>query len=170
MTDILPPMPSAAPHHFHSITLIGAAVAGVATFATLAVMLPAPAMFLGWVGYSLGGPNLRDAVPNLVSFLLGLAFGVGTGLAIALLTPALGAAATPVAIAGVVILVLSLRTLAPFNNPLAYFLGLISFFASGMMPSLATFGILAIAGTIGALAAAISDHLQARVPAVSTAA
>jgi hypothetical protein len=144
------------------MTLVVATVAGVSTFGTLAVTLPASAMFLGWVAYGLGA-GTREGVANLISFLLGLAFGIGTALAIQALTPALGAAATPVAVAGVVVLVLSLRTLAPINNSLAYFLGLTSFFYSGLAPDAATFGTLAAAGAIGALSAAVAGLLQAAV-------
>ncbi len=36
---------------FHAVSLVVAAVAGISTFGTLAVMLPATAMFLGWVAF-----------------------------------------------------------------------------------------------------------------------
>lgn len=160
------PQPVAQPPaavSFHSVTVIGAVVAAVATFGTLAAALPAWAMFLGWVGYSTSGQTAREGVANLVSFLLGLGLGVGTGVVIGLLTPLLGDAATPVAVFADVVIVLSLRSLTPINNPLAYFLGLISFFASGMEPSLTLLGMLAVAGVIGAGSAALAGYLQARV-------
>ena len=153
----------AKPKHFHAVTLIAAVVAAVATFATTSVPLPAWAMFLGWVGYSLGAQTRRDGVANLVSFLLGLSLGVGTGLVIRLLTPLLGDAAAPLAVFGDVILVLSLRNLPRINNPLAYFLGLISFFASAQAPSGSLLAMLAAAGVIGALGAELSRLLQARL-------
>jgi len=147
---------------FHAVSLTVAAVAGLSTFGTLAVMLPASAMFLGWVAFNMA-PSMRGGLANLGCFLLGLAFGIGTAIAIALLTPSLGTAATPVAVSGVVILVLSLRNLAPLNNPLAYFLGLTSFFYSGFLPTGTTYAILASAGIIGAAACAIAALLQALV-------
>lgn len=159
--------PPAQPTYFHSITVIGAVVAAAATCITLAAALPAWAMFLGWVGYSTSGQSAREGLGNLVSFLLGLALGAGTGLAIGLLTPLLGEAATPVAVFGDVILVLSVRKLAPINNPLAYFLGLISFFASNMEPSLSLLGVLAAAGVIGAAGAASAGWLQTRMQAAA---
>jgi hypothetical protein len=138
-------------------------VAAVTTFATIAVMLPAWAMFLGWVAYSTSGETTRERVANMISFLLGLGVGVGTGLLIAFLTPLLGDAATPLAIFGDVVLVLSLRALRPINNPLAWFLGLISFFASVQAPSLSLLAVLAVAGLIGALAAGLANVLQSRM-------
>ena len=155
---------AARQNHFHSITLIGAVVAAVTTFATLTLALPAWAMFLGWVGYSTSGQTARDGIANLISFLLGLALGFGTSLVIGFLTPLLGDAATPVAVFGDVILVLSLRALPSINNPLAYFLGLISFFASAQAPSASLFAVLAAAGVIGALGAGTASFLQSRMP------
>jgi hypothetical protein len=150
-------------YHFHAITLVGAVVAAVTTFATIAAMLPAWAMFLGWVAYSTIGETTRERVANVISFLLGLGVGVGNGLLIACLTPLLGGAATPIVVFGDVVLVLSLRTLRPINNPLAWFLGLISFFASAQTPSLSLLAELAFAGLIGALAAGLANVLQSRM-------
>ena len=67
------------------------------------------------------------------------------------------------AVAGVVVLVLSLRTLAPFDNPLAYFLGLTSFFYSGLAPSALAFAMLGAAGAIGAFSSAIAVLMEARI-------
>jgi len=146
---------------FHAISLSVAGVAAIATFGTASAMLLPPAMFLGWIAHSLGGPSKGAAWANLGSFVLGLAFGMATATAIGWLTPWLGTLATPVAVAGVVILVLSLRQLAPFNNPLAYFLGLTSFFYAGLAPSLNTFLMLAAAAVIGATSAATAGWVQA---------
>ncbi|MBB2206022.1 DUF1097 domain-containing protein [Gluconacetobacter takamatsuzukensis] len=148
---------------FHVVSVAVASVAGLSTFGTLHAMLPASAMFLGWVAYALGGPSVRGGCAHFVSFLFGLLFGIGTALAIRALTPGLGDAATPLAVSGVVILVLSLRTMAPFGNPLAYFLGLTSFFYSGFAPSAGTFAILAAAGAIGAASCAGAAWLEGRV-------
>ena len=147
---------------FHSITIISAVVAAITTFATLSAALPAWAMFLGWVGYSTSGQTTREGIANLGSFLVGIVFGVGTALLIGWLTPSLGAAATPVAVFVDVIVVLSLRAVPHLNNPLAYFCGLISYFASMLAPSVSTMGLLAAAGVLGALGAGTAAVLQAR--------
>lgn len=164
MSETPPESPPAAGLHFHSVSLTVAAVAGAATFGTTALMLSAPAMFLGWIGYSVSGQTPRERAANLVAFLLGIGFGIGTAVLISLLTPGFGQAAAPLAVAAVVVLVLSLRTLAPFNNPLAYFLGLTSFFYSGLAPTASTFLILAAAGVIGALACATAGAIQTVLP------
>lgn len=120
-------------------------------------------MFLGWVAYSTVGPGLREGLFNLGSFLLGIGLGALTAIAIGLLTPQFGDAATPLAVLGDVVIVLSLRNAHTMNNPLAYFLGLISFFAAAQAPSLPLLAMLAAAGTIGAAGAAASGALQAWV-------
>ncbi len=153
--------------NFHSLTFITATVAAAATFATIALGIPTWAAFLGWVGYSVSGPTTREGVANLISFLLGLAFGMGTGMAIELLTPSLGVTATPLLIFGVTTIVMSLRTLTPINNPLAYFLGLICFFASAQMPSITLLTMLAPSGMLGAFSAWAVGFLQSRLQSVA---
>lgn len=145
---------------FHLVSLTVAVVAAVAALGTATAMLLPPAMFLGWVAFSLAAPSLRGGLANLVSFEVGLVFGIGTAIAIARLTPMLGMFATPVAVAGVVVLVLSLRGFAPFDNPLAYFLGLTSFFYSGLAPDTASFALLGAAGAIGAASSALAGRLE----------
>ncbi|WP_439669226.1 DUF1097 domain-containing protein [Cupriavidus necator] len=151
------------PGTFHGITLIGAVVAAVTTFLTLTAGLPAWAMFLGWVAFNTGSQTAREGAANLAAFLLGIVFGAATGLLIGWLTPRFGDLATPLAVFGDVVLVLSLRALPRINNPLAYFLGLISFFAASQPPSLMLLGALAAAGVLGAIGAGISNVLQARL-------
>ena len=156
---------------FHCITLIVAVVAGLVTFGTVATMFSASGMFLGWVAYSINSQSMRQGYANLASFLLGLAFGIGTTLVINQLSPSIGLAATGLAIFGVVVLVMCLRSLAPINNPLAYFLGITSFFYSELAPTAGSFAVLAAAGAIGATGAALSGCCQAgllrlRPPAV----
>lgn len=166
MNQTAPPVfpPAAAkPHQFHSITLTVAVVAAVTTFITLSASLPAWAMFLGWVGFDSSAQPVRERVGNLVSFLIGIPLGAGTALAIGLLTPLIGDAATPVAVFGDVLIVLSLRALPPINNPLAYFLGMISFFASAQAPSAILLATLAAAGVIGACGAGLAGYLQSRI-------
>ena len=154
-SNTAPPSP-----RFHAISLTVAAVAAVATLGTNFAMLPAPAMFLGWVAFDLAGPSPRGGLANIGSFLLGLAFGAGTALATTWLTPMFGPLAAPTAVAGVVVLVLSLRGLPPLNNPLAYFLGLSSFFYSGLAPNGSTLLILGAAGVIGGAACAAATMAQ----------
>jgi hypothetical protein len=146
---------------FHSHTLAVAVVAGAATFGTVAATLSASGMFLGWVAYSINSQTIRQGYANLASFLLGLVLGIGTTLIIDVLAPALGLAATGIIIFCLVALVMTMRLVAPINNPLAYFLGITSFFYSGLSPTIGSFALLAAAGAIGATGAALSACCQA---------
>lgn len=58
---------------------------------------------------------------------------------------------------------MSLRRLTPINNPLAYFLGPITFLASAQMPSLSLLTMLAPAGALGAFPAWLVSLLYSRL-------
>lgn len=155
---------------FHTVSLGVALVAALVTFGTTNAMLLPPAMFLGWVAFSLGAPSQRTGLANLAMFQAGLFFGAGTAIATHLLAPSLGSLAGPAAVAAVVVLVLSLRTLAPFDNPLAYFLGVTSFFYSGLAPTVASLVMLGAAGTFGAVGSAIAGLLEVAIVRTARAA
>jgi hypothetical protein len=146
---------------FHSITLVVAVLAGLVTAGTVAVMLSASAMFLGWVAYGINSKTTAQGYANLVCYVLGVGFGLVTTIVINWLTPSIGLTATGLAIFAVVVVVMCLRAGTPFNNPLAYFLGITSFFYSGLAPSFGAFATLAAAGAVGATGAAVSSYCQA---------
>jgi hypothetical protein len=60
--------------------------------------------------------------------------------------------------------VVSLRAAPMLNNILAYFLGLIAFFAAHMEPTLNTLLHLGSAGALGSIAGWVSMKLQQRLP------
>ena len=146
---------------FHSITLVVAVLAGLVTAGTVAVMLSASAMFLGWVAYGINSKTTAQGYANLICYVLGVGFGLVTTIVINWLTPSIGLTATGLAIFAVVVLVMCLRAGTPFNNPLAYFLGITSFFYSGLAPSFGAFATLTAAGAVGATGAAVSSYCQA---------
>jgi hypothetical protein len=152
--------PTGAPA-FHSITLVVAVLAGLVTAGTVAIMLSASAMFLGWVAYGINSKTTAEGYANLMCYVFGVGFGLVTTIVINWLTPSIGLTATGLAIFAVVVLVMCLRAGTPFNNPLAYFLGITSFFYSGLAPSFGAFATLTAAGAVGATGAAVSSYCQA---------
>lgn len=146
--------------YFNSLTVIAAGVAAVTTSATIAITLPAWAMLLGWVAFSIGGQTTRDGLANIASFILGLLLGAATSLAVGRLTPVVGKAAIPVAIFGVALAVTSLRAVRPIHNPLPYVFGLVCFFAYAEAPSASHLAVLAAAGIFGAAGAWTVSFLQ----------
>jgi hypothetical protein len=140
------------------------AIAAAAAAASLAFNLPVWAMFIGWVAFfSRGGSGARDGLLNWTCVVLGVAFGIGAALAIGGLSPALGALALPTAVFVVAMVVVSLRAFKPLNNLQGYFLGLIAYFASHLVPSINAFAALTAATAIGSAVGWISHAIQHRM-------
>jgi Protein of unknown function (DUF1097) len=148
---------------FVGTTVVAAILATVATSASIAFNVPVWAMFIGWVAYYSRGHSAREGLANFLCLLLGLGFGILAGVAIAVLTPALGAAAVAVVVFVIGLIVVSLRAVPFVNNTLSYFLGLISFFAVHAAPSVSVVLELAGACAIGSLAAWGASMLQSRL-------
>jgi hypothetical protein len=159
----IPASPIRTLGEFFAFTAATAITAAMATFASVAFALPVWAVFIGWVAYDTRGQSARDGIANLTCLLLGVAFGMATALAITVLTPTLGSASTAVAVFGVAIVVVSLRAVPVINNILSYFLGVISFFAVQLEPTLPAFVELASASALGGLAGWVASTAQTRI-------
>lgn len=130
--------------------------------ATLCVLIgiPVSAMFIGWIAFFTRGITARDGLINLGCLLIGVAIGIAAGTASELLAPHLGMLTiTPVALL-ITVIVLSMRGLPVFNNLLSLFLGVVSFFASHMPTTLATFLELSLACALGVLAGLLASKVQ----------
>lgn len=150
---------------FNAITAIAAATAAAAAAASLTMGLPVWAMFIGWVAFFSRGHSVRDGLINYSGVLAGIVFGMIAAAAITALSPFVGKMALPMVVFVVAMVVVSLRALPILNNLLAYFLGLIAFFAAHLEPSLDTLMRLGGASAIGSVAAWISFKIQQRVAA-----
>ncbi len=150
---------------FNGITAIAAATAAAAAAVSLMAGLPVWAMFIGWVAFFSRGHSLRDGLINYSGVLSGIAFGMAAALAIATLSPVVGKFALPLVVFIVAMIVVSLRAIPVVNNILAYFLGLIAFFAAHIEPSFEALGRLGGASAIGSVAAWTSFKLQQRCAA-----
>ncbi|MHC8358960.1 DUF1097 domain-containing protein [Pseudomonas sp. LS2P72] len=149
---------------FTLFTAVAAATAALAAGSSVMLTLPVWAMFVGWVAFFSRGLTLRDGLVNLGCVLMGIAFGIGAALSIGALTPSLGMFALPVVVFVVAMVVVSLRALRVMNNIVAYFLGLIAYFAAHLEPSLESFVELGSAGGLGSLAGWLSHAAQQRLP------
>ncbi|HEX8374990.1 MAG TPA: DUF1097 family protein [Geminicoccaceae bacterium] len=147
---------------YHAVTAVGAAVAAITTALALAASLPAWAMFLGWVAFASGG-DARAGAAKIAAFLLGLPLGLGLDLASAAIAPAAPTLATPLAVFGTVLVVLTLRKLPIVDDPLAYFLGIITVTVAAQS-SAPSVPVLAIAALLGAAGAWSAGRLQSRIP------
>lgn len=144
-------------------SLIAAVTAAGAAYMSSALALSVSAMFIGWVAYFTRGLSVRDGAANLACLMLGVGFGMFAALALAELRPLLGMGAIAGVVFAVALVVVSLRSVPVLNNILAYFLGLISFFAAHREPSLLVFAELSGAAAIGTLAGWLCHLGQARL-------
>ncbi|WP_213942032.1 DUF1097 domain-containing protein [Pseudomonas sp. dw_612] len=149
---------------FTLFTVVAAATAALAAGSSLLLTLPVWAMFVGWVAFFSRGLTLRDGLVNFGCVLMGIAFGMGAAPSIGALAPSLGLFALPLVVFVVAMIVVSLRGLKVMNNIVAYFLGLIAYFASHLEPSLESFTELGAAGAIGSFAGWLSHAVQQHLP------
>ncbi len=149
---------------FTLFTAVAATTAALAAGSSLLLSLPVWAMFVGWVAFFSRGLTWRDGLVNLGCVLMGIAFGAGAALSIGALAPTLGVFALPVVVFAVAMIVVSLRATRTMNNVVAYFLGLISYFAAHLEPSLESFLELSGASGLGSFAGWLSHAVQQRLP------
>lgn len=124
-----------------------------ATLCALVLQVPVWAMFIGWIAFFTRGMTAKDGVINLLTVWIGIAIGIAAGQLTSVLTPLTGEATLSLVVFVVALVVLSLRYMPVVNNLLGLFLGLVSFFASHQPPNFETFFTLALAATVGIVAA-----------------
>ena len=147
-----------------TVTLIAAISASLAAGVALALQLPVWAMFIGWIAFFSRGLNARSALENLGCVWLGLAIGALAAICIASLSAVADQIiALPIVVFWVALIVVSLRGLVFLNHLLGYFLGLVTWFAAHLEPSVLAIGQLALACAIGSLAGWISHRLPHRL-------
>ena len=147
-----------------AFSVAAAATAAGASASSLAFELPVWAMFIGWVAFFTRGLTARDGAINLACVWLGAAIGIAAALAIGMLHPTQAMIALPAVVFVVVAVAVSLRAAPMLNNILAYVLGLISFFAAHVAPTLNTLVHLGPASALGSFAGWVSMKLQQRLP------
>jgi len=146
------------------VTCVAAITAALAAALSQQLSLPVWAMFVGWIAFFTQGLDARNAIENLACVWAGLVIGALASLAIQSLAPHLGAGLTlPVVVFVVASFVVALRGLPRMRNLLAYFLGLVAWFASHLEPAPASLGILLAATAIGSAAAWIAHTTPSRL-------
>jgi hypothetical protein len=149
-----------SPAMYIAFSAAAAVIAAAASASSLVFALPVWAMFIGWVAFFTRGLTTRDGAVNLACVWAGAAMGIAAAIAIGMLKPAVGMIALPAVVFVVAMVVVSLRAAPSFNNVLAYFLGLIAFFASHMEPTLDTLVHLGSASALGSVSGWVSMKLQ----------
>ena len=132
-----------------------------ATLSAVTLELPVWAMFIGWIAFFTRGVSFRAGLVNLGCVLIGLVLGIGAAHLLGAVGPHLGAYAITAVVLAITAVALSLARLPMFNNLLGFFLGLVSYFASHLPPTLGSFASLGLAATIG-IAAGFLAHAWAQ--------
>ncbi|WP_129793978.1 DUF1097 domain-containing protein [Sphingosinicella sp. CPCC 101087] len=146
-----------------ALTLSAAIVAAVAANTSVLLTLPPWAMFMGWVAYFTRRPSAREGVQSFVCILLGLGLGALATIAVGALAPSLGGMAFPLVVLAVGTVVIATRGLPVLGNLLAYFIGMITFFAAHLEPELASIARLGGATGLGCVAGWVVQAVEERI-------
>jgi len=147
---------------FTAIAAIGATAAAVAS---LQLGWAPWAMFIGWVAYFTRPTSWREGAATGLCLWLGIVMGALATLALGAMMPVAGnpALALGLVVFPVAFLVVSMRMIPGVDNLLAWFLGMIAFFAAH--PELSIIAILELggAGSLGILTGRLVQVAQARL-------
>ncbi|MBA3896702.1 MAG: DUF1097 domain-containing protein [Sphingomonadaceae bacterium] len=150
-----------------------ALVAAVSSVICARLSIPVWTMFIGWIAFVAGGMNARTAAPTYVCCILGLIEGV---IGTALISGGAAALGTDLALlVGVFIIVFAalLAQYLPFASlVICYFIGMTTFFASGLplvMASGVTLGAGLLAGVLSGLIAVTIAGMISRDPSADAA-
>ncbi|MFI7550860.1 DUF1097 domain-containing protein [Micromonospora sediminimaris] len=143
-------------------TLVAAVVAASAALLSEGLGLHAWAMFVGWIVWFTRPTSATLGLHSMVSLWAGLLLAVAGHVIVGVLAPAIGQAALPVAVFVLACVAVGMRTTPVLDNMLAWFLGLVAFFA--LHPDNVLTGVLTLvaASAIGAGAGYACQRLQRR--------
>jgi Protein of unknown function (DUF1097) len=156
---------TSSPGRFVRFTLIAAVIAAAAAFLSEAVGLHAWAMFVGWVAWFTRPTSALHGVHAVISLWAGMVLAVVGHFIVAFLSPAIGVAALPAAVFVLASVAVGMRTTPVLNNMLAWFVGLVAFFALHPEHILTGLFTLIAASTVGAGAGYACQRLQQRFAA-----
>ena len=152
--------PSRSTIQYIVFTVIAGIVAAVAAFGSVLLSLEPWAMFVGWVAWFTRPASLVQGINAIVCLWLGLVLAVLGHFSVEIFSPAIGLAALPLTVFFLAIVAVGLRTTPVLNNMLAWFLGLVAFFAAEPEAVVPGFLALVAATAIGALAGYVCQALQ----------
>lgn len=146
--------------HFVLFTLLAAASAALAAWSSAALALEVWVMFAGLIAWFSRPASWRQGVFSMLCLWLGIGLGALSHVAMSLLSPKLGPLALPLVVFCVAIITVGLRETPVVNNTLAWFLGMVTFYAAQMTLSSETFAHLCCATAIGGLAGWVCQALH----------
>ncbi|WP_207477260.1 DUF1097 domain-containing protein [Arenibaculum pallidiluteum] len=143
-------------------TLIASVVAAFAAWLSAALSLEVWVMFAGFIAWFTRPTSLKNSAAAMICLWLGIAIGAVSHIMTGALVPSLNHLALPVVVFLVAILIVGLRSHALLGNMLAWFLGMVTYFAAEFDLAAASFVHLAFATGIGGLAGYTCQALNRR--------
>ena len=147
---------------FVLFTVVVALVASSATWLSATLNLEVWIMFTGFIAWFTGPSSLRESLSALLSFYLGMLLAVAAHAATGVLVPYLGSLALPAVVFVCASFIVGLRTTSYLHNMLAWFLGMVTFFASHLEASVQNFQILIGTSIIGGIAGWLCQAINKR--------
>ncbi len=152
---------------------VTALVAAISSVICARLEIPVWVMFIGWIAFVAGGMSARTAAPTFVCAILGVIFGFVGAAIIGGGAAALGADIALLLGVFVIVFAALLAQFLPFASlVVCYFIGMTTFFASGLPPVLPTGLVLGsglLIGILSGLLAVIISGVITRSPAAETA-
>lgn len=143
-------------------TVTAALVAAAAAGLSLVLAIAPWAMFMGWIAYFTRRPSAAEGLRTYVCVVIGLTLGAISTITVTLLAAALGAFALPLVVFATGSVVIATRGLPLLNNLLGYFIGLVTFFAAHLEPTLTAVSELAGATGLGSCAGWVAQIIESR--------
>jgi Protein of unknown function (DUF1097) len=151
-----------APRQFLIFTLVAATVAASAAAATEALTLEVWAMFAGFIAWFTRPTSSLEGVWAMTCLWLGIGLAAVSHLTTGALIPAMGSLALPAVVFLVALIVVGLRTTSVVNNMLAWFLGMVTCFATESDPAREVLLHLTAATSIGGFSGWICQQMNRR--------
>lgn len=145
---------------FLPVALIVAALAFIWMFVSARLELLPWVAFITWAGYFLSGMDIKGGIHLVISFTLGVIFGMAIVAVGTQLGPSLGEWAFPVVVAVAAFMILLLELVPWFDLAPGYFLGAAAFFAAGATADWATFRVVMIPGLLGLALGFVTAYLR----------
>jgi hypothetical protein len=145
---------------YNKDTFIAALVASAAAMLTATFGIAPWVMFIGWVAFFTNPTTFSNASKSAFCVSLGIILGAVAYTSIGLLAAHIGVAALAIVVFIVATFVVTLRIVPMINNIVAWFLGLIAFFAMHTEASLSAILSLIVTVNLGVLAGYSALKLQ----------
>jgi hypothetical protein len=121
-------------------------------------------MFIGWIAFVAGGMSARSAIPTYLCAALGLVLGMVGAVVIGGVGEHAGAdLGLLIGVFAIVFAALLAQHLPVINLVVCYFIGMTTFFASGMAPTPGTALTLLAGVLVGVVSGLIAQEITGRI-------